>query len=477
MSTIARDPLKPIMMVVALGYVMMLAAALIWLHLSPLIILGMTVGGVALTACTLRPILAIHGLIMLLHCQAVLARSDVGDLAAKGMGAVIVLSWVLNMAVNRKRRIQIDGLVLMMILFVLWCGSLIMVSIDSRVATGRTMTFVQLVVGAIIFASVVDSSAKLRTVYRAFVAWTAFSALIGIAQYLSGMPQAVGLIGNRNSFAMYVNIALVCAYLLHQGSRRPIEKIMLAMSIPVLFLALALTFSRAGLIALGVAMTFVLFKAARERRFQILIASSVLIVLIAAFLPAAFWSRAGSIVPSIQRQEDTFGLRVSLWKAGIRMVADHPITGVGPGNFKVALPKYAQGVMMGRGLGAHNSYVSVAAEMGTVGLALFLLLHVIVLRRIHRASAEAVRSDNKDIAFFALTAETCIYVIMLTALSGHLEYTKYLWIFFGLAIALSKLPELDSGTRESVHPEPNCHALRPSDGAADMNRPQVVPGD
>ncbi len=120
MSTIARDPIRPIMMVAAMGYVMVLAVALIWLHLSPLIILGMTVGGVALAACTLRPVLAIHGLIMLVHCQSVLAGSAIGEVAIKGMGAVIVLSWLLNMAVNRKRRMQLDGLLLTMMLFVLW---------------------------------------------------------------------------------------------------------------------------------------------------------------------------------------------------------------------------------------------------------------------------------------------------------------------------------------------------------------------
>jgi O-antigen ligase len=468
MSTIARDPIKPIMMVVALGYVMMLAAALIWLHLSPLIVLGMTVGGVALAACTLRPILAIHGLIMLLHCQAVLARSDVGGLAAKGMGVVIVLSWLLNMAVNRKRRMQIDGLLMTMMLFVLWSGLLIMVSIEAGTAIGRTMTFFQLVIGAAMFSTIIDSRTRLRGVYRIIVAWTTFSALIGIAQYLSGMPEAVGLIGNRNAFAMYVNIALVCAYLLHQSVRGPLEKMMLAMSIPVLFLALALTFSRAGLIVLGVAMALVFAKAARERRFQILIASSVLIILIAVFLPAAFWSRAGSIVPSIQRQENSFGLRVGLWKAGIRMVADHPISGVGPGNFRVALPRYGRGAILGARLGAHNSYVSVAAEMGIVGLTLFLLLHIMALKRIRRRSAAAARSGDTDVGLLALTAETCILIIMLSALSGHLESTKYLWIFFGLAMAIGRLSASGTGRGGDVASDNDDHALSSAVTSADM---------
>jgi O-antigen ligase len=461
MSTIARDPIKPIVMCAAMGYVLMLAAALIWLRLSPIIILGMTVGGVALAACTLRPILAVHGLIALLHCQSVLAGSAVGQAATKGMGAVIVLSWLLNMAVNRKRRMQIDGLLLTMMLFVLWCGLLIMVSIDVGLAVLRTTTYVQLVIGAAMFGTVIDNPGRLRGVYRAIVAWTTFSALIGIAQYLSGMPHAVGLVGNRNIFAMYVTIALVCAYLLHQSARRPLERTVLAMSIPVLFVALALTFSRTGLIVLGAAMILVFAKAAKDRRFLILIVSSVLIVLIAMFLPTAFWSRAGTIVPSIERQDDTFGIRVSLWKIGMRIVADHPIRGVGPGNFIIAMSRYGKGEMLGKRYGTHNSYVSVASELGLVGLTLFLILHIMALRRIHRRSAAAARSGDDDIALLALTAQACILIIMLSGMSAHLDYSKYLWIFFGLAIALDRMPELVTGEVK----------------AADIQQYHTVPGE
>jgi len=464
MSTIARDPIKPIMMIAALSYTMALAVALIWLHLSPIIILGMTLGGVVLAACTLRPILAIHGLIMLLQLQAVLASSDMGNIAAKGMGVVVVLSWLLNMAVYRNRQLKLDRFLLMMILFVLWCGLLIAMSIDAGVAAGRTMTFLQLVIGAAMFGTIIDSYEKLRGVYQTIVAWTTLSSLVGIAQYLSGMPEAVGLIGNRNVFAMYGTIAIVCAYLLHQSTRNPLEKLALAISTPILFVALALTFSRAGLLVLGVAMILVFAKAAKERRFFVLLISIVLITVIAAFLPAVFWSRASSIVPSIQRQEDTFGMRIRLWKAGMAMVVDHPIQGVGPGNYQVAVPRYMKGMMVEKRLGAHNSYVSVAAELGVAGLALFLILHIMALRRIHRASVNATRSGNKNLALLALTAEASILIVMLSGLSGHLEYTKYLWVFFGLAIAIGKLSDLESGSLAGSSPE-NADAVLAAGGA------------
>jgi O-antigen ligase len=307
-------------------------------------------------------------------------------------------------------------------------------------------------------------------VFRTIVAWTTFSALVGIGQYLSGAPEASGLVGSRNSLALYIDIALVCAYLLHLSARRPAERLILAISIGVMFMALALTFSRAGLIVLGIGMIMVFARAARQRRYLVLMVSSLLIALIALFLPDAFWNRAGTIVPSIQRQEDTFGLRVRLWKAGARMVADNPIRGVGPGNFVTALPRYGQAGDMTKRLRAHNSYVSVAAEMGLVGLALFLLIHFLALKRIHRASVEAAKSANDQLSLQALTLKTCIVIIMIFGLSGHLEYLKYLWVFFGLSIAITSLPELQPRSSALLHRDLSDHPHHPALPAANRNQ-------
>jgi O-antigen ligase len=441
-STIARDPIKPAMMVGGLAYVMMLAVALIWLHYSPLIILALTASGAALVTCVLRPILAVHTMIIIAQFATFLDDHPAGSLVNKSLGGVIVMAWALSFAADRKVRFRWDALYLAMGAFLLWCGLLFFTAIDAGMATQRTLTFCQLALAAVIFSSVVDTPPRLKGVLWAVLAWTTLSAAIGIGEYALGLRDtAGGLAGNRNSLALFINIAIVCGFLLHQRTLKPFAKLIIWISMPILFLGLALTLSRKGLIVFGVTMLFLFFQAARERRFILPALSMILILLLMLILPYAFYERAGSIVDVIQKQEDTWGLRISLWKVGLRMIADHPVRGVGPGNFIIAFPRYARGVMVTQQLAPHSSYISVASETGLVGLGLFLLIHVIALRHAQSSRAAARTTANRELDHLALAVQTVILVALLTGVSAHLEYTKYVWIFFGLAIAVRRMGE------------------------------------
>jgi len=95
------------------------------------------------------------------------------------------------------------------------------------------------------------------------------------------------------------------------------------------------------------------------------------------------------------------------------MVEDQPLTGVGAGNFVVAFPRYAQGRVVRRQLIAHNSYVSVAAETGLIGLALFLLMHGLALRNTYHAVRFARASKDWELEPMAVASEVCLLVLMM----------------------------------------------------------------
>jgi hypothetical protein len=73
--------------------------------------------------------------------------------------------------------------------------------------------------------------------------------------------------------------------------------------------------------------------------------------------------------------------RVQIWAAGIGMVADHPLLGVGFGQFIKHVGDYEQltgipQVTDPAGLAdlAHNTTLSVAAELGLIGLTLYIVI-------------------------------------------------------------------------------------------------------
>ena len=87
-----------------------------------------------------------------------------------------------------------------------------------------------------------------------------------------------------------------------------------------------------------------------------------------------------SFISSFDLQHPTIMLRLHTWQQAIRMIGEHPLIGVGLGNYTVASWKFQDQDMeriaidsntrMDR---AHNEYLHLSCELGLLGLILFLL--------------------------------------------------------------------------------------------------------
>lgn len=78
--------------------------------------------------------------------------------------------------------------------------------------------------------------------------------------------------------------------------------------------------------------------------------------------------------------------RLTLWRAGWDMAIDHPVFGVGPGNYPVMLSMYRPGMDP---LAAHSNYVQMLAETGFVGLTLYLAVFGSLLVALGRAARDS----------------------------------------------------------------------------------------
>lgn len=80
--------------------------------------------------------------------------------------------------------------------------------------------------------------------------------------------------------------------------------------------------------------------------------------------------RLASITEAEPSQDN---LRLKIWEKTPRMVVDHPFFGVGAGNFANVSPRYNVVDVWGLPfLHGHNVFLTIAAEFGLIGLALFL---------------------------------------------------------------------------------------------------------
>jgi len=456
-SVFGRGSGRPLLILTGLSYFVFLCLALVWLHLPSEIVMLLTVGGVAVIVLMLNPLIGIHAFVMLIYFEGILTSKS-GVTGMKVAGPIILVGWLLSLVMRRQPVFRADGFTIVMFAFLGWLGISFFYAIDSGEALTRFLTFLQLVVATLMFTSVVDSAPKMRGVYWSIVVWTSIAAVVGLGMYYLQLSRTVsGFRGDRNAFAIYANLGLVCTYVLYQISKGHARVLLLAL-LPILLFGEALTFSRAGVLAMMCALILVWYRIAQARRVGVLIATAGILVAVVMLLPDAFWNRVNTIVPSVEERAETFGTRISLWEIALEMVRDRPLTGVGIGNFAPASVHYAHGKLLVRRLAAHNAYLSVAAETGLVGFALFLLLHWFAWRSILRAMRAGALMQTPHLRMVAVAAEGCLLAIMVAGLSVASEGLKYLWFYFGLAVSLGRIatrvgvPQLESAASVTVVP-------------------------
>jgi len=148
--------------------------------------------------------------------------------------------------------------------------------------------------------------------------------------------------------------------------------------------ALALTFSKGGLVTLMVmAALFVVMASWRlvktHRKWLLPVAAVALLVAAVVSAKAIRAARSGntSLPPAVAAKlrgaSESMQVRIGYWGAGLKMIADHPLLGVGLDNFgdRYAEYKLPTGREVQR---AHNNYLQVAAELGIPGLIVFCAL-------------------------------------------------------------------------------------------------------
>jgi O-antigen ligase len=100
--------------------------------------------------------------------------------------------------------------------------------------------------------------------------------------------------------------------------------------------------------------------------------------------------------------------RAALMLAGIQLFLEHPIIGAGPGAFAAELDRLGALVPTLWDMKAtpHNAYIQVAAESGLVGLSIYVLLLVALIRRAlaaaRGASADPVQASLRRAALWTL---------------------------------------------------------------------------
>jgi O-antigen ligase len=182
-----------------------------------------------------------------------------------------------------------------------------------------------------------------------------------------------GIFGNPNDLALNMVTFVPAAMMIVLRRRYSTIRRLVASGIVLLMVAtVVFTKSRAGVLGMG-AMLLALVVVGRKVRPAFSSAALAALLLATPFLPSSFWNRMATIGnEEVDKAEFTGSAeaRRLLLEEGLKAFIDHPITGVGIGQFK----NYNPPDRKEKWRETHNSLLQVAADLGFFGLSAFAFL-------------------------------------------------------------------------------------------------------
>ena len=215
-----------------------------------------------------------------------------------------------------------------------------------------------------------------------------------------GRGKVFGLFGNAGYFAGYLMFPLPIAISLFFVCRNKVKKILLLIGILAMGGALLVTLTRGSYLALGISSIIMFFLFLSScRNFFIKDNKKILIIILIAIIVTTFLfvvpnplNKQGTVIFKIKSRisvtqlsnDSSLKRREAMWGFSTLMIKDRPLFGSGLGTFKYNTLRY-QAKFFDQGQNralypygvadkAHNEYLQLGAELGIIGLGIFLWL-------------------------------------------------------------------------------------------------------
>jgi putative inorganic carbon (hco3(-)) transporter len=392
-------------------------------------------------------------LLQFLHLADITA---IGALVALGAGRASRGAPILRLTPELRLVLALGAMMLATAPLSVWPGGAVAVFTD---------LFSKVIVVFALMLNTVTTKRRLELFVGVVVAGTSYIAVRTVADYLRGINlvegyrasgAVSGLFGNPNDMALNMIAFLPLAVIVALRRGRPLLRFVAMVGIPFIVASVIFSKSRGGLVALVAMLAVLLFQL---RRLRPGIGALVLAGALASlpFLPQTFTDRMSSI---FNPKEDPTGSREArkrLLRDGYQAFIDNPVFGLGAGQFQNYNP---EGRKEEAWRETHNAVLQVAAELGIVGLAIFLIVigsgfaavirTAATLRRARgrrRARApDPARHGRETMEMYAAAMAASLTGWFVAAMFASVAYYWTFYIVLGLAASLRDIVQQD-------HPE------------------------
>ena len=305
----------------------------------------------------------------------------------------------------------------------------------------------------------VNDFKKLNLYIDLWILINLFCAFVGVKN--GGRVPGSAFMGDENDFALVMNMVIPLAYFMFLETDSIKKKIFYLTACGLFIGANVASFSRGGFVGLLPVAAYCWYKTPRKALATIVM--GLMLIIFLAFTTESYWAEMKTIKEQ-KMEEGTGAMRKHFWTCAWYMFLDHPIIGVGPGNFPWNIEKYEKKIGLYRnrmwgGAVAHSLYFTLIPELGLIGILLFsgmlyfsqkdkkliLNLEKEYLLRSNQRDTSWLQRD-KDIIeqlhkikfiIFGITGAVLGYLVSGAFLS--VLYYPHFWLLIGLCVALRNI--------------------------------------
>lgn len=244
-----------------------------------------------------------------------------------------------------------------------------------------------------------------------------------------------GMFANPNDMALHLVTVTPLALALMLTTRKITGKLLYASCAALMLAGTVVTFSRGGFLGIAAALLVMGWKLGRRNRLAVILAGAVVLIAFLALAPGGYGVRLLSLFNSNLDPVGSSSARRELLIKSIKVALQHPLFGIGMGNFHiVSIHEHV----------SHNSYTQVAAEMGMAAAALYTLFIVTPLRRLWQIERETFNERRKS-HFYYLTVglQASLFAYMVSSFFASVAYQWYVYYLVAYAICLRRIYDIE----------------------------------
>jgi len=393
--------------------------------------------------------------------------------------AIILFSlWILKILHNEEYYFEKTNLNLPIFIFILLMTISLLRSQSFMVSLNDYIMFLFYFFIYFLIINNINNKIEFNSIIKLFFIISIIIAIYAIIQYynldpyLNNLSTITSTIGQKNWVSNYLAsiFPIIFSYFLLQGIKK--NKIFLYLLLLIIYTALMICQSRGIWISMGLTsligiyfiFKFKIFKIFKDNQKWLYLLLTTFLIITIIYSTDNFLNRSAITVPqralsTLDEQDPSINTRILIWKNTLQMIKDNPLWGSGIGTFKINYLNYQAEFLktnpnyikyFANAREAHNEYLHLGAELGLIGLGIFVSIIFIFFYMALSFLKKEKNMEKKMILFGLFLGITCFLIHSLFTFPFHvLALGSTFFIILGLTIVHLKDYNLSMSQKEN----------------------------